>query len=73
MLVLGLATRQRDAWRPHALFSMCLGIAGLAATALFVEGYGLGLGVGGMERVAAYTVPVWLITSGELLVRGRLA
>ena len=47
--------------------STVFGIAGLAATFLFVSGYGLGLGIGGMERVAAYTFPVWLIAAGILL------
>jgi len=47
--------------------STVFGIAGLAATFLFVSGYGLGLGIGGMERVAAYTFPVWLIAAGVLL------
>jgi len=32
-------------------------------------GGGLGLGVGGPERVAAYTLPVWLIVAGVLLLR----
>ena len=48
------------------------GITGLLATALFAQGYGLGLGVGGLERVAAYTLPVWLITGGALIVSKRL-
>ena len=40
------------------------GIAGLAATALFVEQVYLGIGIGAMERVAAYTLPIWLIAAG---------
>lgn len=55
--------------RGFAWYSIFSGVAGLAATALFSQGYGLGLGVGGMERVAAYTLPVWLIASGIRLVR----
>lgn len=45
-------------------WSVLLGTVGLAATALFPVGIHFGLGVGGMERVAAYTFPVWLIASG---------
>lgn len=48
--------------------SIVLGVIGLAATGLFVTGNHFGLGVGGMERVAAYTFPVWLIGAGLLVV-----
>jgi len=70
MIVFGVAAAKRlKRWRAFAVVSVALGITGLLATALFVQGYGLGMGVGGMERVAAYTLPVWLITSGVLMVR----
>jgi hypothetical membrane protein len=48
--------------------SVMLGLIGLAATGLFSTGHHFGLGVGGMERVAAYTFPVWLMWTGLLLV-----
>lgn len=69
MIVFGIAANRMKRWRAFAVVSTALGITGLLATALFAQGYGLGLGVGGMERVAAYTLPVWLITSGVLIVR----
>ena len=69
MIVCGVAARREKRWRTFAAVSAALGVAGLLATGLFVEGYGLGLGVGGMERVAAYTLPVWLVMSGVLMVR----
>ena len=69
MIVFGVAANREKRWRAFAVVSTALGITGVVATALFAQGYGLGLGVGGMERVAAYTLPVWLITSGVLMVR----
>jgi hypothetical membrane protein len=71
MIVFGIAANQVKRWRAFAVFSITFGITGLLATALFPQGYGLGLGVGGMERVAAYTLPVWLMTAGVLMVRKR--
>jgi hypothetical membrane protein len=71
MVAFGVAAQQLKRWRAFAAFSITLGVAGLLATALFARGYGLGLGVAGLERVAAYTLPVWLITAGVLLLRKR--
>lgn len=69
-LVLAGLTRMMPGTRErYAVFSVLLGVVGLAATVMFPIGIHLGLGVGGMERVAAYTVPVWLIWTGILLVR----
>jgi hypothetical membrane protein len=72
MIVFGIAANRVERWRAFAVVSIVLGITGLLATALFPRGYGLGMGVGGMERVAAYTLPVWLITAGVLIVRKHL-
>lgn len=47
-----------------AIFSIVSGVVGLVATALFINDYFLGLGIGGMERVAAYPLPLWLIVVG---------
>jgi hypothetical membrane protein len=69
MIVFGAGARRAGRWRAFGAVSIALGVAGLLATGLFVQGYGLGLGVAGMERVAAYTLPVWLIASGALLVK----
>jgi hypothetical membrane protein len=55
--------------RLYSVFSVMLGLTGLAATVLFPIDIHLGLGVGGMERVAAYTVPVWLTWTGILILR----
>ena len=69
MVVFGGATHKAARWGAFSWVSVCLGIAGLIATGVFAQGYGLGLGVGGLERVAAYTLPVWLITAGVILLR----
>jgi len=69
MMVLGVAMIRAKRWRAFAVVSTALGITGLLATTLFAQGYGLGLGVAGMERIAAYTLPVWLISTGVLMVR----
>ena len=68
VLGIALATSHRT---PLAIFSIILGIAGLLATVLFVSGNYLGLGIGGMERIAAYTVPLWLIVAGVSILRSR--
>jgi hypothetical membrane protein len=69
MVVFGSAARKVARWGVFSWISVCLGVVGLIATVIFAHGYGLGLGVGGLERVAAYTLPVWLIAAGVLLVR----
>ena len=72
MVVFGTAANRVRRWRAFAAFSITLGVTGLLATLLFAQGYGLGLGVAGLERVAAYTLPVWLMTAGVLMVRHQV-
>jgi hypothetical membrane protein len=48
-----------------------LGAVGLAGAALFFTGSDLGLGPGGMERVAAYPLPAWMLITGLALLFGR--
>jgi hypothetical membrane protein len=67
MIVLAWPIR-RALRRPMlALFSFASGVVGLLATLLFVLEVYLGLGIGGMERFAAYPSPVWLIVVGCLV------
>jgi len=40
----------------------------MVATMLFVSDQYLGAGVGGMERLAAYPLPLWLIVAGTCFV-----
>ncbi len=65
--LIGIRCKTVNLKRGWLAASALLGIVGLAATLLFASGYGLGLGIGGMERVAAYTFPAWLIAAGILL------
>ena len=68
MIVIGLTGKTLNVNRGWFAASAIFGVVGLAATYLFISGYGFGLGVGGMERIAAYTFPIWLIAAGILLI-----
>lgn len=68
LIIIGLSGKY-NVTRVWYTLSTVLGVVGLMFTALFASGYGLGLGVGGMERVAAYTFPVWLIGAGCILAK----
>ena len=57
--------------RARRWLGVAAGCVGLAGTALFVSGVYLGLGAGGMERVAAYPMPLWQIAMGLMLLRHR--
>jgi hypothetical membrane protein len=69
LILFGLAlpplTFSRSAFR---WFSVMAGTIGLIATVLFVSRHDLGLGRGGIERVAAYTTTVWQIVAGLMLL-----
>jgi hypothetical membrane protein len=69
MAVLGLALWQAHGRRKLAVYSIVSGVVGLVATALFITDHYLGLGIGGMERVAAYPLPLWLIFTGFSLFK----
>ncbi len=71
LIVIGSTGKTVNLKRSWFAASIILGVTGLAATILFVNGYGLGLGVGGMERIAAYTFPIWLIAAGLLILTQR--
>jgi hypothetical membrane protein len=66
MVVLGIAG---SGSRRFDRASLVMGIFGLGGTILFVEGVFLGLGQGGMERVAAYPLTLWLTRAGLHLWR----
>ncbi|MGB8217057.1 MAG: DUF998 domain-containing protein [Candidatus Methanoperedens sp.] len=53
---------------PFTYFSVILGIASLAALALFGLQFYLGLGPGGMERMIAYPVLLWAVGFGGYLM-----
>jgi hypothetical membrane protein len=52
-----------------AVYSIVSGVVGLLATVLFISEHYLGMGTGGMERLAAYPLPLWLIVAGISFVR----
>lgn len=66
MILAGLA-----AWnerRRAATVSLVLGVAGVTGTILFLAGTGLGIGLGGMERVAFYPITLWCGVQGLWLL-----
>jgi len=71
MLLLGrsLLARQRTRW--VGLFTFTSGFITLAATVLVWQKIGLGMGLGGMERVAAYPFTVWLVGMGIGMLTAR--
>lgn len=68
-VVLGIAMLAARPSPRLAAFSIASGAVGFMATALFVTGHDLGTGIAGMERLAAYPLPIWTIVIGILLGR----
>jgi hypothetical membrane protein len=69
MVLAGLAAwRER---RSQAVTSLILGVAGIAGTLLFLNDIDLGIGLGGMERVAFYPLTLWCGVQGIALARSR--
>lgn len=73
MVVAGWAAWGERRWQ--AIISLLLGIAGIVGTLLFLNETGLGIGVGGMERVAFYPITIWCGVQGLALIRdpGRVS
>jgi hypothetical membrane protein len=69
MAALGIALRRARRRPLFAVYSITSGVVGLLATALFVSDHYLGMGIGGMERLAAYPLPLWLIVAGMAFAR----
>jgi len=55
---------------PFRYFGVVLGTVALAAFVLFATGNGLGLGLGGMERMIIYPINLWSICFGAYLMGG---
>ena len=64
LVVVGIAMWRARRWPSLAAGAIVAGAVGLVATGLFVAEQYLGLGIGGMERAAAYPLPIWLIAAG---------
>ncbi|MGH7919239.1 MAG: DUF998 domain-containing protein [Candidatus Dormibacteraceae bacterium] len=69
LCVLGLGMRRR---RPATGWvTVALGVVGLLASLAFFGGHRLGVGVGAVERVAAWPLFVWLVVASGLLLGRR--
>lgn len=74
MTTLGAALlRQHNFSRGVGIYTLASGIIALTATALFAARITLGLGLGGIERVAFYPFPLWLALTGLYLLRRQPA
>ena len=69
MVLFGVASWR--AQRAAALLSVVLGAAGITGTLLFLRDIDLGIGLGGMERVAFYPLTLWSGLLGLRLVTKR--
>ncbi len=69
LALLGFAIQQTFQRTRLATSLAVLGVAGFIATVLLVTGRYMGIGIGGIERVAAYPLPVGLIMAGYFLWR----
>jgi hypothetical membrane protein len=52
-------------------FTVAMGLIAIAGTVLFFSQQGLGIGVGGMERVAVFPLLIWTTVVGIHWLRGR--
>ena len=68
MVALGTALGQSRRRPALSVYSILSGLLGLLATTLFISGHYLSMGIGGMERLAAYPLPLWLIVAGISLL-----
>jgi hypothetical membrane protein len=73
MIALGVALGRSRRHPALASYSLLSGAVGEASTWLFISGHDLGLGVGGMERLAAYALPLWSIVIGSSFARSPFA
>ena len=69
LVLFGLAVPSTSSRPQFIWFSITAGILGLTATGLFVARHDLGLGPGGIERLAAYTTTTWQIVAGLIILR----
>jgi hypothetical membrane protein len=67
----GMVLAGISAWRQQraaAVIAAMLGVLGIAGTLLFLRTIDLGIGLGGMERVAFYPLPLWSGITGVMLL-----
>lgn len=68
----GMVVGGAAAWRErrgNAIASLVLGLTGIAGTLLFLSQVDLGIGLGGMERVAFYPLTLWCGFQGIAIAR----
>jgi hypothetical membrane protein len=70
-MVAAALARRSPVLAPTRPVSLALGLVGLTGTALFLAQVDIGIGVGGMERVAVFPLLVWTVTVGVRLLRHR--
>jgi hypothetical membrane protein len=56
-------------YRPLRLLASGIGLVGCVATGLFFSGTYLGLGMGGMERLAVLNLQTWTLIAGLFILR----
>jgi hypothetical membrane protein len=66
--LLGVALLREGTSRAVGLLSLAFGLIGLAGLGGLAAGHDFGLGVGGVERVAAYPFPLWIAGMGAWLI-----
>jgi hypothetical membrane protein len=70
-VLLGVALlREGSAPRAVGLLSLAFGLVGLAGLGGLAIGYDFGLGLGGVERLAAYPFPLWIAGMGAWIIAG---
>lgn len=72
MVAMGIAVWTARRRPGLAVYSIVSGVTGLLATALFISEHNFSLGTGGMERLAAYPLPLWLIVAGISCLRNPI-
>ncbi len=69
VILIGICTTRLGRWlRTYTIIS---GVIATAAFVLFASGIYLGLGVGGMERVASYIFTIWMTLFGLILLLSK--
>jgi hypothetical protein len=61
----------RQAPSAVGILSLTFGLIGLAGLAGLAAGHDFGLGLGGVERVAAYPFPLWIAGIGAWIITGH--
>lgn len=67
LLVAGFASPRTALGRLRAL-TLSMGLIALAGSVLFFSQQGMGIGVGGMERVAVFPLQVWVFCVGAAIL-----